>query len=110
MITGRQSDGNYQNTPPQIPPYKLKCYGSIGIPTTVATVISYVEEAIAKETTAFINFHDILESPADYTQWDRASFRAFIDYLVARKAQCLTIDEWWNTITNPRYKSLPPNR
>jgi len=76
--------------------------------TTVSTVIAWINKTIATGHSIFLFFHSIVENPPTY-QCDPAVFRGVIDYLYNMRPliKCVTIDEWYNGLTNPRYRSLP---
>lgn len=78
--------------------------------TTLATAKGYVDEAVSRGTTVILMLHKIIETPTVSTEWSIANFQALIDYLVARKIKTVTIDEWYEGLTNPRYRSIPLSR
>lgn len=58
----------------------------------------------------FLVFHAIIESPAVAENWPIADFQALIEWLVAKKVDCPTIDEWYEGLINPRHRAIPLNR
>jgi len=108
MKTGRSVTAYYQRTPPQNK-YILGS-SSIGESTrSLATAKGYVDSAIAAGHSMFFLFHHLAVSAASAT-WAIADFHTFIDYLIERGVECVTIDEWYEGLTNPRYRSVPLSR
>jgi len=85
---------------------------SLGIhnDTTFATIKAAIDYAIKYGLTLTLMVHDIKDSASTTYEVPTAIFNEMIDYLVAVKMPCLTIDEWSNGLPNPRYLSLPVGR
>lgn len=82
---------------------------NIDLDTSLDTAKSAIDEAITKGTAASLFFHKVDNTGQAYT-WTMANFEALLDYILERKIKCLTIDEWYEGLTNPRYRSLPLGR
>ena len=100
MLTGRTVVGYYQPTP--MGNYHLINSRNPGTATTLATAKGWIDQAIAEQSTLFIGLHDIRDSGGSTNRWAIASFKGLIDYIGTRKIKCVTIDEWYNGLTNPR--------
>jgi hypothetical protein len=80
-----------------------------GVPDyTVATVCGWIDKAIATGSTLTLVFHGLRAAggilyTVDYLISD---FRAIIDYAVQTGIRFCTIDEWYEGLTDPRYRSL----
>ena len=107
MLTARA--GGY---PPQTVPSDLRRLSNriVEKDESVQTVIDRVEKAVKYQSTVTLVFHELVETPCVDTQWSIAKWRELIDYLAARKIPCVTADEWYEGLTNPNYRSLPPSR
>jgi peptidoglycan/xylan/chitin deacetylase (PgdA/CDA1 family) len=77
--------------------------------TTLASVKAGIDDAIVNGWALIIYLHGLADE-IDVNHWDLVSFYALIDYIIARGIKCVTIDEWYNGLTNPRYRSIPPVR
>jgi len=110
MITGRTT---FTGEPEPLPfgdRYQLRS-SQLGEPATLATVQGWVDHAIRNQVTLNLFGHSIADGhETDANFWGSTKFNSLIDYLVARKIPCVTIDEWYNGLTNPRYRSLPVPR
>ncbi len=73
---------------------------------SLAQIKLSVDDVVLKQGVLILHTHNLLAT-ATANSWDITSFRALIDYLIARKVRCVTIDEWYKGLTNPRYRSLP---
>jgi peptidoglycan/xylan/chitin deacetylase (PgdA/CDA1 family) len=106
MITGRTSY-NYQQYTPINNPYLINGR-TVYSTDTLSTVKGYIDAAYNKGVSLQLIFHKLLtETDSTTTWWTPANFQALIDYILARKIPCVTIDEWYKGLTNPRYRSLP---
>lgn len=108
MLTGRSVSNNLQETPP-VNIYNLRAY-DIHKDVTLATAKSYIDTSIVKEAIIIILLHDIVDTPAARTEWATADFQALIDYIIERGIECITVDEYYEGMTNPRYRSIPLSR
>lgn len=105
MTTGRTIHNVTQGTPlVGDDRYLLRAY-SLPNTSTLAQVKKFVMSAFRSGSTAIINFHQIVASPSISTEWAISDFRALIDWLIALNVQFVTIDEWWEGLINPRYRS-----
>ncbi len=109
MLTGRIA-ANFQQYTPINNPYLV--IGRTVVSTdSLSTVQGFIDAAYNKGVSLQLIFHKFLDSTdGTATWWTPDNFRALIDYIVARKIPCVTIDEWYTGLTNPRYRSLPPPR
>ncbi len=78
--------------------------------TTVATIKAQIDSAIDRGVSLHLCFHDLVTGSPTGVQYNKDNFLLIIAYLVARKIKCVTIDEWYNGLTDPRYKSALLNR
>lgn len=108
ILTGRTSH-NYPVYTPLCNRYQVSGY----IPdsaTTVAMVKAQIDSAIYRGVALRLCFHDLVTGSPTGVQWNKDNFLLIIAYLAARRIKCLTIDEWYNGLTDPRYKSALLNR
>lgn len=77
---------------------------------TLTKIKGVVDKAIDAQAQLALFFHALKTPTTDDTDWTIADFQALIDYIVARKIKVITLDEWYNGLTNPRYQSLPVGR
>jgi peptidoglycan/xylan/chitin deacetylase (PgdA/CDA1 family) len=108
MITGRTTNGYYQPAP--MANYYFLQGRLPATTTTLNTAKSWIDLAIKQQSTVILGFHDILDSGGTSNKWSIANFKGLIDYIVARKIKCVTIDEWYEGLTNPRFESIPLGR
>lgn len=101
MTTGRTTKETFQYAHDY--PYELTIRNIINT-TTLATAKSHIDNAIKRKTTVMLLMHHLVESPTVGTEWGIANFQALIDYIVARNIDVVTIDEWYEGLTNPRKK------
>lgn len=87
-----------------LPGMRFSCLDSL------ATMKTYIDNAKRYGTSICIYMHDIVESPSGASQTSIANFQALIDYVVDSRIKTVTASEWYNGMTNPRYRSLPPTR
>jgi peptidoglycan/xylan/chitin deacetylase (PgdA/CDA1 family) len=83
---------------------------SIGPAVTADYMRNEPIRAISSQIPRVNLIHKIVESPSESVEMSIGAFRAFIDVLAKSPVRCMTIDEWYNGITNPRYRSLPVGR
>ena len=71
--------------------------GTITSTTTLATVKGYIDNAIAKGGVIIFNFHQLITTPTQSTEWAIADFKALMDYLYVKSPQIdvVTISEWY---------------
>lgn len=105
--TGRTTKSNYQYTADHLYELTIK---EISNNTTLEAAKSVVNSAISRQATVVLMLHKLVENPAVSTEWSISNFRGLVDFLVARKIKVVTIDEWYEGLTNPRYQSLPLSR
>jgi peptidoglycan/xylan/chitin deacetylase (PgdA/CDA1 family) len=75
--------------------------------TSLATAKGWIYSAIQRGATVILMFHH-LATPASTTyDWTHADFQSLMEYVAASNIECVTIDEWYKGLTNPRYRSLP---
>jgi len=79
--------------------------------TTLANMKTWVDQCARKKGTLNIYGHAIADGhEGDTFYWGATKFNGLIDYLVARKIPCVTIDEWYRGLTDPRYSSVSLSR
>lgn len=85
-------------------PYELPLLrGLVQNTTLVSDLISYVDKIAAAGTTGIVCFHKIpLDDTGDQWAYSLSKFQQFIDHIVERKIECLTIDEWYQGLWHPR--------
>lgn len=66
---------------------------------TIDQANAIVDKAIAKKATVFMLLHDLAENP-DENQWSVANFSGLISYVSQIEVKTLTIDEWYNEVTD----------
>ena len=108
MLTARTSWTGSYSTP--VGDLRLTLMKGVWRTTTLAGARAMIDQALKLEMTIALVFHELVASPAIDTQWTITDFRALIDYIVACKIPCATIDEWYEGLTNTRYRSLPLSR
>lgn len=109
MLTGRTTKYRLQLPNPN-ENYLLFGKGmGLGI-VTLDQAKNYVDTAINSESTIIFYFHRLVDSLVDSNDWSIADFKALVDYISASKIDVVTIDEWYEGLSNPRYKSLPASR
>lgn len=101
MKTGRIVQSRDQ-TAPIDQQYVLNTY-NIKMSISLATAQSYIDDVISRNSTAILVFHDIQASPSS-DGWTPSNFQALIDYILAKKVDVVTIDEWYEGLINPRYR------
>jgi peptidoglycan/xylan/chitin deacetylase (PgdA/CDA1 family) len=86
---------------------KLRDSGGAAAVKTLAEMEAFIDRAINYDATIILLFHELVTTITQTgTQWLISDFHSLIDYIIARKIQCTTIDEWYKGLTDPRYKSL----
>lgn len=79
--------------------------------TTLANVKTMIDYTIKYGGTICFYFDGVYSvAPLDTLEWSLANFQGLINYIVACKIKCVTIDEWYNGLTNYKYKSVPITR
>jgi len=106
MKTGRAGD-NRQYLP-LYTPYRLGRY-SMGSTITMATARGYLTTAKKLGIPVSFLFHTLTATPTG-NDWSIANFRELINTAIAMGFDFQTIDEFYEGLTNPRYRSLPVNR
>ncbi|MEW6378619.1 MAG: polysaccharide deacetylase family protein [bacterium] len=107
ILTGRTTRSSLQYAP--VDNLKLLNSKALDSGTTLAAAKTLVDNAITQQSTVVFHGHS-LEAAAGANTWAIADFRALIDYIAARRIQCVTIDEWYQGLTNPRYRAVPLSR
>lgn len=106
--------------------YRGFCYGGSNLQTVTGYIISngtagqllitlqnfqdIVDLAIRYGGTLFFYLDgvyrpDLGESPSDAFEQTDVFFQAMINYIVASRIKCVTMDEWYKGLMNPRYQS-----
>lgn len=109
MKTGRTTWGGFHLTPPTLDPYQLTTL-NVTNTSTLNGLKQRIDHAMKYNVSVNLLFHQLVASPTTATEWAKTDFQTLIDYIAERKAPCVTIDEWYNGLTNPRYSSLPIER
>lgn len=104
--TGRTVKGEYNPTP-VINPYMLRVM-TLSLTSTFAGVKPYIDYAIRTGVTLIFMLHGCgtesgLDIPVDVLQ-------QIVNYLVETKVDVVTISEWYNGLSNARYRSIPLSR
>ncbi|MEW5804069.1 MAG: polysaccharide deacetylase family protein [bacterium] len=108
MYTGRSTLSFLQTVP--VDNYKILKSKALDSNLSLAVArSSWIDRAISRQSTVFLHGH-ILDAVAGPNTWAIADFRALIDYITARGIKCVTIDEWYNGLTNPKYRAIPISR
>lgn len=76
--------------------------------TSLNDAKTFIDHTIQYGGTCIFLFHQLDASG----YWTTAEFNELIDYVASKKGsiQCLTIDEFYEGLTNPRYSSIPVER
>ena len=87
-------------------PYLIKRWGIYNT-TSVATAKSYIDLAIARGNSVWLNYHIIVDADADAsTKVLTADFQEVMDYLKTKMdaglVDVVTVSEWYNGLTMPR--------
>lgn len=69
-----------------------------------------IKRSVSCGTTQFVSFHNVSDTPIHTNDLTLADFTEMIDFIASLHVPCITIDEWYNGLTNPRYRSLPVGR
>jgi len=80
---------------------------------TVDTVKSWIDTAVSTGSSLSLIFHHLADDVAhitNTTDYLFSDFKTIVDYAIARGLKFVTIDEWYNGLTNPRYRSVPLSR
>jgi peptidoglycan/xylan/chitin deacetylase (PgdA/CDA1 family) len=77
---------------------------------TLQDVKNTITETKRRGATVILQFHSILGSPAQAIEWATSDFQSLIDFIVDSKTKTATVDEWYNSLSNPRYTSIPISR
>lgn len=108
MKTGRTTVPRKQAAP--VEDYRLLTVNGFSNLTTLAEAKGWVDQAIKTGGTTMLLLHDLVASPTIGVEWGIANFKALVDYVVSRRVDVVTIDEWYEGLTNPRYRSVPVSR
>lgn len=114
MKTGRSVRNGQQHTYHAVDDYFQLTIRSMGSVVDISTAKSYVDAAILMGVTCIFMFHQI---PVDDTAntvdaqpslaFSQSKFQQLVDYVVERKVDTPTMDEWYQGITNPRFRGVP---
>lgn len=107
MLTGRITTNNDLSLP--IGDFRYLRSQHLYYDTTLATAKAKVDRVVDWGCTDHLFTHTLVESPTG-NNWSTANFQALIDYIVERRAKVVTMSEWYEGLTNPRYTSTPPSR
>ena len=75
--------------------------------TTLDETKAAVDRARSSGQPIIVMFHEIVDSPSETNEWSTANAIALVDYAIESGLPCKSIDEGYNGLTNPRYRSLP---
>ena len=113
MLTGRIVTGSVSDVMwmPHYNMHRIICYPALDSTISLATAKAVVDRCILYQGISVFLGHIFAESAGSST-WATSDFHALIDYIVSKGplVQCVTIDELYNGIANPRYRSLPVTR
>lgn len=95
-------------------PYLL-CRQAVYNTTTQAATKVFIDNAIARGNSVWLNYHILVAADADVsTKVLNSDFEAVIDYIKTKvdsnQIDCVTVSEWYEGLTNPRYRSVPITR
>lgn len=111
VSTARIANGSMM--PYMFPPVDNLYLLPIGYPTsyvTLAEIKAIIDAVILRKGNMILLFHIIRTPIEEEWDWTVEDFRALVDYLEERHIDCITISEWFNQLTNPRYRSIPLSR
>ncbi len=109
--TGRVGGTTGHNYPEIYTPYLMKTTYSMSSSTTFETIKAVIDEAVAYGQSITILCHGISDSPSISTTCYTDVFTAMVEYLEGLgDAYLATIDEWYEGLINPRYRSVEPTR
>lgn len=87
---------------------------NLGNTDTLTAVKAKVDRVIEEGGVLFINGHKLVASATVSTEWAISDFQALIDYVYPKvlggQLDMVNVDEWYNGLTNPRYKTIQPTR
>ena len=69
--------------------------------TTLASVISAINNAITHGEVRAFSFHGLTEGVPAGDEWGAGDFRAMIDHIMAVGIPVITINDWYNAISGP---------
>ncbi len=111
METGRTTRGGPQYAPPAGRQEARQLMGfPVGDGVTLAQSQGYVDACVRRDATCFLVFHNIVDEPSTRVDWPTRDFAALMAYIGARGLRTLTVDAWYQGLTDPRYASLPVRR
>lgn len=108
MIAARCSNWGFQSAP--VANYHLLNTRSIGSAVSLASTKGDMDIALMSGFTNILLGHKLAETAEDTNTWAISDFQALVDYVVAKRLKCVTIDEWYKGLTDPRYRSVPLSR
>jgi peptidoglycan/xylan/chitin deacetylase (PgdA/CDA1 family) len=115
VLTARTTYRSLQNSGGDM--RTIKCYvlsngqnGTVNV--TLEKAKETVDWAIRYGATVFFYIDGVYTStPYDaYEQPISTWFQPFIDYIAASKIKCVTMDEWYKGLTDPKYQSISLSR
>lgn len=84
--------------------YRLKSY-ILSNTISLATAKGYIDSAILTGGTVILCLHKLVQNATNSLEWGINDFKALINYIVAKGIDVVTLDEWYDGLTNPRYRS-----
>ena len=107
ILTGRAGGSMYNSVMNYH--YALPSY-AIGTDDTLDEVKAWIDIGRRGGYSMNLHSHRIVESPKTTDDWSITEYEGLLKYIQESRLPCLTIDEWYNGLTNPRYRSLPVGR
>lgn len=107
MLTGRSSEKYQCLMPSDL--YQLN-RKTLSASISLATAKTYVDYAEKYGLPLFLLFHTLVVAGASGGDWLVSDYQTLVNYIRAKKIPFLTRDEFYNGLTNPRYRSIPVSR
>lgn len=112
MLTARSCiETPSYNLPEQTPyeKYRLRTY-ELRADRSVQSVLDEIDTAIQYGGSLMIFGHITVASGATGARYNIDDLETVVRYAISKNVPIQTIDEWYNGLTNPRYRSLPMGR
>lgn len=101
--TARTTQQYYNSGAPQ--DHYLMRSVTLGNTLNLSTAKIYIDYAVKHGVMINLTLHNLVTTPTNISEWGISDFKALIKYICAKGLRCVTIDEWYNGLTNPRYRS-----
>lgn len=107
-LTGRGAYFYYGEAMPVHDLYRLRSY-ELWKGVTVADTKAIIDRCASGQLLTFFAHQITNDSPVEH-ELAVSDFEEIVDYLYQKRIRVMTIDEWYEGLTNPRYRSLPVGR